>query len=516
MTTLTEGLQELPLSQIIPTPDNNRRIDPDSQAIQDLATSIGEMGVIQPVVVRPHPTEKDMFDLRAGARRFYASKKANQETIPAVVRQLTDEQAMEVTVVENMQREDLAPLEEATGVQKLLDTGHVVEEIAAAIGRTETWVYMRAQLMRLTDGWKSDIRHPYDEETHSDYGSQINTWSAAHLELVARLPEETQERLLKRYTEAVYHRPSLKDLRGEIANLTRQLGKAGFDLTDGSLTKGAPACTDCGQRAGMKPDLFGLQEETPIKKDTCLHGPCYEKKMQAHARRLLRTEREKAPETIEVKKQRGWYGSTNNEYNSKGATFQKCKKNEEGAVPAVVTSKEGLGQKVFVKKTKDAKEESTPKTVRELRKELKEQRQKAIVEGVCTQMTETTWEPLKKAGKDEWALLRLFCALQADPEISLEESLQTWEKARPEDIVGQLWYEMKPSLIQALQVYWGDSAGKVVKDAQVLADWVGWDWQEFVDEAEKAHPEPAEWKGVKAGDVPPAAKKKGKGKKEAA
>ncbi|HEY2912632.1 MAG TPA: ParB/RepB/Spo0J family partition protein, partial [Candidatus Angelobacter sp.] len=104
----TGSTQEIPVDSIDPNPYQTRRRINET-ALEELAESIRASGVVQPVVLRPIANGR--FQLVAGERRWHASRRAGKATIPAVVRQISNEQAMEITIIENLQREDLNPVE---------------------------------------------------------------------------------------------------------------------------------------------------------------------------------------------------------------------------------------------------------------------------------------------------------------------------------------------------------------------------------------------------------------------
>lgn len=118
----------------------------DQVTLAELAASIKAHGVITPILCRP---VNGHFEIAAGHRRFRASKLAGVDTIPAVVREMSDDQLLEVLVTENLQREDVHPLEEAHGYKALMKAGYTVERIAERVGRSEKYVYDRMKLMQL-------------------------------------------------------------------------------------------------------------------------------------------------------------------------------------------------------------------------------------------------------------------------------------------------------------------------------------------------------------------------------
>lgn len=107
-------LRMVPVEDVVPTPDNPRkRIDTKAPDFLELVESVKALGILQPLVARPHPTQAGKLDLRAGHRRHEAARAAGLAEVPVMVREMSDRVAMEVTVLENLQRVDLTPMEEA-------------------------------------------------------------------------------------------------------------------------------------------------------------------------------------------------------------------------------------------------------------------------------------------------------------------------------------------------------------------------------------------------------------------
>jgi len=124
----------------------------DDSAIGDLVTSIRENGIIQPILVRPVDGETDQFEIVAGERRWRAAQKAQLHEVPIVVRTLTDSQALEVGLVENVQREDLSPIEEALGYQQLRDEfGKTQADISTGVGKSRSHVANTLRLLVLPE-----------------------------------------------------------------------------------------------------------------------------------------------------------------------------------------------------------------------------------------------------------------------------------------------------------------------------------------------------------------------------
>jgi ParB family chromosome partitioning protein len=139
--------RELPLDQIDRNPFQTRTHVNEDQ-LAELAASITANGVVQPILVRPQPNGR--FQLIAGERRWLASKQAGKATIPAILRQVSDEQAMEITIVENLQRADLNPMEQARAFERLSREFHMTQEqMAARTGKDRATVANFLRLLRL-------------------------------------------------------------------------------------------------------------------------------------------------------------------------------------------------------------------------------------------------------------------------------------------------------------------------------------------------------------------------------
>lgn len=124
----TQGVTMLRLAEVEPDKDQPRKVFDDS-ALAELASSIMEHGVLQPIVVRPSP--KGGYKIVAGERRWRASRLAGVSEIPALIKDISDEMAMEIALIENLQREDLDPVEEALGYKQLMERCNYTQETAA-------------------------------------------------------------------------------------------------------------------------------------------------------------------------------------------------------------------------------------------------------------------------------------------------------------------------------------------------------------------------------------------------
>jgi ParB family transcriptional regulator, chromosome partitioning protein len=150
------GLRQLRVDAIRPNPQQPRQTF-DPPALAELEQSIRELGVLVPVLVRP--LSGDLFELIAGERRWRAAAAALLETIPAIVREHDDRSSLELALVENLQRENLDPLEEAMGLQHLIDEyGLTQEQLARRIGKGRPTIANALRLLALSDPIKAQVR----------------------------------------------------------------------------------------------------------------------------------------------------------------------------------------------------------------------------------------------------------------------------------------------------------------------------------------------------------------------
>jgi ParB family chromosome partitioning protein len=188
--------QEIPVDSIDPNPYQTRRRINEA-ALEELAESIRASGVVQPVVLRPAANGR--FQLVAGERRWHASKRAGKTTIPAVVRQISNEQAMEITIIENLQREDLNPVEQARAFDRLSrEFGLTQEQIATRTGKDRASIANFIRLLKLPE----DVQNALEAGTLSFGHGKVLLALAGFPEHMERATREIIEKQLSvRQTE---------------------------------------------------------------------------------------------------------------------------------------------------------------------------------------------------------------------------------------------------------------------------------------------------------------------------
>ena len=234
----------------------------------DLAADVKKRGILQPVLTRPHPTLSGRHELVFGARRFRAARLAGLEEIPAFVRVMTDAEVLETQIVENNQRDDITPLEEAEGYEQLHNAfGYSTELIASKINRPKSYVYGRMKLCALV---------PEARQSLAD--GKISVSVAG---LVARLPPKLQLEALEEVEP--YEGDDEPTTFREASNMIQrrfmlQLDEAPWSLTDKKLLPAAGSCAACPKRTGNQPELFADVKA----KDTCTDPSCFAEKKEAH------------------------------------------------------------------------------------------------------------------------------------------------------------------------------------------------------------------------------------------
>lgn len=142
----------LPIERIVPNPDQPRRTF-EQAALDDLAASIREKGIIQPIIVRKDPKESTGYQIVAGERRWRAAQLANLHEIPVLIREFDDTEVLEIAIIENIQRADLNPVDEASGYRHLMERfGHTQEQLAKVLGKSRSHVANQMRLLALPEG----------------------------------------------------------------------------------------------------------------------------------------------------------------------------------------------------------------------------------------------------------------------------------------------------------------------------------------------------------------------------
>ncbi len=261
----SSAFQFLAIDTIHESTTNPRRTF-DEAKLCELAESIKHNGLIQPITVRPN---NQGFEIVAGARRYRAAQLAELFSVPARIVEIDDAKALEWQLVENSQRVDVHPYEEAQGFQRLLDIpGYDVAALVDKSGKSASHVYARLSLLQLIP----TVAEAFTQERIT----------ASHANLIARLPQENQAEAFeqcwrKDWQDKEPHLLPAKHVAAWIqANLYLPLADAPFDREDPTLNPAAGACVTCPRRSGHNTSLF-----CDVQGDQCLDSACYHSKVEA-------------------------------------------------------------------------------------------------------------------------------------------------------------------------------------------------------------------------------------------
>ncbi|SUA56145.1 ParB/RepB/Spo0J family partition protein [Oligella urethralis] len=175
----------------------------EQEKLQELADSIAREGIMQPLLVRPLAGTKDAFEIIAGERRFRAAKIAGLNEVPVLIRDVSDEQAAIMALIENMQREDLNPLEEAKGIRRLIDEFNFTHEQAAeSIGRSRSYTSNLLRLLNLAEPVQEQLIEGLIDMGHARALLALNSAEQillAHQVVAKQLSVRETERLVKQF-----------------------------------------------------------------------------------------------------------------------------------------------------------------------------------------------------------------------------------------------------------------------------------------------------------------------------
>jgi ParB/RepB/Spo0J family partition protein len=247
----------------------------DATKLKELTESVRQDGVLEPILVRPVVPGKDgcAYEIVAGERRFRAATEAQLQDVPVIVRDLTDAKALEIAVIENLLRQDLNPIEEADGFQRLLkEHGYSADDLAARTGKSRAYVYTRLKLVHLPDLAKRAL-----------WEERINASIAL---LIARIPDPKLQVQATKDILSGEGTGEPMNLRAAVRYVQSRymlsLVSAPFPTADVALVPAAGACSACPKRTGNSPDLFG----DVGRADVCTDPRCFAEKKEAEWQRV--------------------------------------------------------------------------------------------------------------------------------------------------------------------------------------------------------------------------------------
>ena len=279
MTTAVEMQSEyrnLPILSLTESPANPRRSFSEV-CLNELADSIRAQGVLSPLLVRQ---KGHSYEIVAGARRYRAAQLAGLDSVPVRIVELTDAEALETSIVENLQRAEVHPLDEANGFVALLHMDYTPEQISAKVGKTAGYILSRSRL--------ADLAPAVTEAFAKD---EIGV---GHALLLAKLQPDQQEEALAACHQETYTNGSkpkrillpVRNLQQWIQhNILLDLAAAPFSKEDAELLPDAGSCLDCPKRTGHNTLLFA--EIGANQPDSCSDPACYQKKLNEFVKQTI-------------------------------------------------------------------------------------------------------------------------------------------------------------------------------------------------------------------------------------
>lgn len=263
-----ENITNLPLTHLHESPTNPRKTF-SAAGLQELADSLRSQGVMSPIVVRPHPTHLQPlhYEIVFGHRRFRAAQLAELAGIPAIIRNLSNEQAGLAQLHENLEREDVSPIEEAEAYKRLMTVhGVTAEALILQTGKSKSYIYGRLKLNALTPG----VREACAQGLPTDVALKI-----------ARLPGEAiQLKALKLVSTKIDDKPGFVSMRDGIRIIDQQTFVT--RLADKAIFDHATECASCPHRSDNDPDLL-----LALGAGACTDRPCFDSRTVAQYRRQV-------------------------------------------------------------------------------------------------------------------------------------------------------------------------------------------------------------------------------------
>lgn len=311
---MSEHIQ-IPVEAIHPSPTNPRKKF-DKQQLDELAASIVAHGVVQAIKVREHPTMMGGYMLVVGERRWRAAKIAKLTHIPAVVESLTETQVLEQQIIENTQRVDVDPLDEASGYQALLDHhGYSMDDLIAKTGRSSSHLYGRLKLLKLGAVGRKALQSGKLTASVAELAARIPVMKLQDSFVKECLGEDGELRGVGIEIETITDKDPTADTLGLGYYSTQPLSfraahelfkrryslrleLASFSVADTKLVAGVGACGPCQYRSDNQPELPGLGA-TPG--NLCTNPPCFEAKTAAAWQETVVAAKERGLEVVDGK-----------------------------------------------------------------------------------------------------------------------------------------------------------------------------------------------------------------------
>lgn len=330
-TTADHKIEMIGLSSIVPSKTNPRKSF-EKENIKDLAESMKAVGLLQPITVR---SKGDKYEIVAGERRYKAAQLLKWETIPSMVRNISDDEMLEIQIIENLQREDVSPLDEAHAFKTLLQK-ESIDWLSSKIHKSKKYI---ADRLKLNDLVKEAAEHV-----------KKGILPLGHAVVISKLSYADQQACLEKCMDTSYEigddnleycKVPLEELKEFISDeIMLDLDKVNFDLEDPELYPQAGSCQKCPKRTCNSNLLF--QDIT--KDDKCTDKACFNEKINLHIGRAK--EAAKATFGKVLTGEKGVYQSSN-EVKVQGIGLKYSEQPIKNGVPVVITKSDRFGKNIL-------------------------------------------------------------------------------------------------------------------------------------------------------------------------
>jgi len=548
--TQTEQLIELPVTDVIPSGNNPRIINEKDPGFIELVESIEARGVVVPIHVRNHPGQENKYELLAGERRLRAAFCTERLTIRALnYGDIGDDEAFEITFIENFAREDLTPLEQGKAAAILLTKYKGdAQAVASKMGKSVQWMMQRAAIDKnLGEKWKKAITED----------SGLTTFTASHLGPIAALPINVQDELFEDYIDAgdwcYDDQPTVAELEKIIATMLRLLNKAPWDLDDAKLLEKVPACSKCSKCSSHQPGLFDdtTDEKIVKKNDRCLDKGCWARKMEAYIDLRAAELKNKYHNLVFAVMPDIGYSEKSTlilKYDNIALQWKASKEGAKNALPALIVHGKNAGEMRWIKfveitgtdtRGKSKKIGPDGKSIPTLLKE----RKLMLNSKRWAQVLRELRKKVQSSGVDSIfyecdiftviALAGIVGTIENHEHIyqghgdwkEFQDSIDQIDHAEfgsgfiNERVVTTLWIQVRAVLVSRLTYYGPISQTPLeyIDEAKNVSKLLGIDVEAmFKKVAEQDYPEPKSWKGLNADGTPKTVKSKKTAKKKTA
>jgi ParB/RepB/Spo0J family partition protein len=338
-------ITKIAIEKFVYSPTNPRKAMNEA-ALKHLGASIKDDGLIEPIIARKHPKNEGKVEVVCGERRVRGAKLAGVDSLDTIIRDLTDEQVRELQHIENIQREDVTPLDQAASFAELMKLDPkkwTIDALAAKFKVARRTVYATLQLAKL----------------HKDLQKLLadQKIDAGHALLLAPLPTELQVAVAKNIGERIKRQgepPSVREIKQTLAEqVLHDLSAVPFDKTDASLNPKMGPCTTCRYNTTVDPEAFPDQP-----KDRCMAPACFAKKLDVFTLRkaaeLAKEAKAKKETIVTVSGSQPWQlppdvKKTNTDRGVLMANqYREVKPNAKGATKAFVVNGEGRGTVKYI------------------------------------------------------------------------------------------------------------------------------------------------------------------------